>query len=301
MGEVELGLQVESNRHVLEAVFRLPPVQRSVFVVLGDDVLDAVAVFVRLPGLPGETAVTGEALHFVFQMGNDTVAFGSAEPASRRGREEMPASDQQVPRGRVAAPVRALVFVFEGGVALHYCWKTLLFLRCEEDGGEQEEEEEEEGNLNLGSLLLLDASDSKWWSGREAAATAVHHCCCCCPRVVDSAASFAEGSFGRRRQNCGCRKLRWRTRNAAGRRLFSRGKCHLVVVFVFAVAIIIRRRRIGTFWKSSSSIRSRSRAGDHHRGGPWVRGVFAGPFCCWGFRPLLNKKKLGDGAKSAKN
>ena len=115
VGHVELGLQVELNRHVLHSVLRLPP--RPVLVGLNltrrlkpvYDVVDPV----RRPRIISQSLrgrVTPEAFLSVqglVQVGQNTVALLTLGPARRRGRELVLSSNEEVSGGRITTPLVA--------------------------------------------------------------------------------------------------------------------------------------------------------------------------------------------------
>lgn len=124
VGDVELGLEVKLDRHVLHSVFGLPP--GSVLVSLNltrrlptvNDVLNPM----RGPRVPpqtfrcGITPKTFLSTLCLIQMGEDTVSLLSECPARRSRCEFVLAADEEVAGGGVTTPFVAAST--DGGVTL---------------------------------------------------------------------------------------------------------------------------------------------------------------------------------------
>ena len=99
---MELGLEVQLDRHLLAPVLRLPPALAPVRSERRDDVLDVVAASVVAAWTVRSARVADEALIIlILQMADDTESFWMVKAAGRRRRQVVLAANQKVPRGWV--------------------------------------------------------------------------------------------------------------------------------------------------------------------------------------------------------
>jgi len=103
MGEVELGFEVQLDRHLLTPVLRLPPALAPVRSERRHDVLDVVAGSIVGVRVVRATRVAHKTLVvLVFEVADDTETFWAVQAARRRRRQVILSADQQVPGSGVA-------------------------------------------------------------------------------------------------------------------------------------------------------------------------------------------------------
>lgn len=107
VGEMELSLKIQLDRHILLSILRLPPgLLQSARLVLVDDLTDPMILHGVIFG--SIACVAQEALGLL-QMGHDTVTLWSVDTTGGGGLQTVLTSDQKVSCGRVAGTLLARV------------------------------------------------------------------------------------------------------------------------------------------------------------------------------------------------